>query len=418
MLQRKVKEMLLISATLKKEDDVFIILSILLNLKLQIHSLIQTCYSLRSSFSKKMPQVLKCYIEKYLLANDQISMKEVCRNWSSWTYKPNLFSSLTSPEHIIFENDVRCFYNPSILPMPIHVTQKGNLLIFNRSENYIDITSQITQNIENLILVNRWYFSREQMNLFKFIGTKSGQNDFECITYFSTAEVPIELIELILPTPIQQSEAYQDHPYMGNKREFCIVRNQKLFVQQTYLITKCKRKFIYRNESPAIISETFNINLFESRTFYKTQCSSEAPSTSHESIQGLFYQQAFDVLHCLKWTDKYLIGYGSVKDRKMLVIWSKETYQIQKVRTFHSLWNVIRGQNFWTVNDYLLFVYDFDESKIKVYDLFQNKTIQVPKHFKFNNKKTFKNYLRGMVATNEFLFLLFDRLHRFRLNYL
>ena len=223
MLQRNINEILLTSMQLKQDDDVFTILSILLNLKLQIHLLIQTCYSLRSSFSKKLPQVLKCYIEKYLLANDQISMKEVCRNWSSWIYKPNLFSCLAFPEHISFENDVRSFNQPSILPIPIHVTKKGNLLIFNRSENYIDITSQITQNIENLILINRWYFNREQMNFFKFIGTKSGPNDFECVAYFSTAEVPIELIELILPTPIQQSEAYH-----GNKREFCIVRNQKL----------------------------------------------------------------------------------------------------------------------------------------------------------------------------------------------
>ena len=151
---------------------------------------------------------------------------------------------------------------------------------------------------------------------------------------------------------------------------------------------------------------------------HSIQCSSESPSKNPQFIQGLFYQQAFDVLHCLKWTNKYLIGCGSVKEKKMLVIWSKETYQIQKVRPLHSLWNVICHQHFWTVNDYFLLFYDFDEYKIKVYDLFENKIIKLPKHFKFKKKKQLKNHLHGIVATNEFLFILFDRLHRFRLNYL
>ena len=425
MLHKNMNEILCTCSQLKKEKELLNILSILHNLKLQINSLFQLCYAHRSSFSKKLPKALIRNVESYLLANDQISMKEVCHNWSLWSFKPNSFSILAFPEHITFENDFCDKEKQVILPTSIYITQNGNLLLFNRFENYIDITSQITQNIDNVILVNRWYFNPKQINLFKFIGTKSEQNNFECIAYFLTDEVQLELIEMKLLTPIQQCKAYKCHSFIAKEHEFCIDRYLTLCFMQKRFLTGCRRKFVLRNENPAIVAGNYNINFYKSRTFYKThflsesESESESPSKISPVIQELFYKPAFEIIYSLKSTDKYLIGTGSVKNMKMLVIWSKETYQIQKVRplALGSLWDFIHYENNWTVNDYLLFVYDFNEYKIKIYDLFENKRVKIAKHLKFKEKQNSKNNVRGMVATNEFLFILCDKLHRFRLNY-
>ena len=268
--------------------------------------------------------------------------------------------------------------------------------------------------IRGFVFASRLYKTKKRFSIL-FVASPSdscplSENNLECIVYFLSDKAPLELIEIRLcPPSIQQYEEYQDLPKTMKKREFCIERDLNLIVKQKIFLTESKRKLVFRNENPAIISESYNINFFESRTFYK--------------ISGFFYQPAFDFLHYVKSTDKYIIGIGRLKKikTKMLGIWSKETYQIQKVKPLGSLSENIHLENIWTVNDYLLFIYDFDEHKIKVYNLFENKIVQLPKHFTLKEKKDAiirNNLFRTIVATNDFLFILYDELHRFRLKYL
>lgn len=370
----------------------------------------------RQSYGRRLPSVLLSKVTKYLSCEERLLFPLVCRSWhhlQQVSQRPAFI--LAFPEHHTFwiTSDLVGYQS-----MALDLTPNGNLLLVSERYNGLFKTSPLLGSLDHKSMINVQQYALEcknhrQEESLIYCGHHSTEvHDHSKVTFqFKTTVVPLRILSFDLFSPTEPSLSCESFPCIGNPQEFSACRELSM--------RKKGETQLLRNDQITMV--TLNNHLVWSGELSLAYAFPFDLVGQQRRRRIVFERLTVDNhLSALKVTKSYVLG---VVQHEFLAIWDKNSGQLKKLSRLGRKDHPICGDpNLWTANDFCVFWVESTRSNrdlfhLKACDLFSGRGIPIPSGFTFNRVE-YSGKVRGLCATNEFLFVLIRQLHRLCLKYL